>query len=163
MKRIICAFIFFSQMCFAQGKLAAEFKDIIGSKFISEKEIPQLKNYRYTSGNIISDVEFLDSYFLSLEVFRNGTTAIVLLCKRIDKANNQKSIIEVLKIIDVPKDYEIRTSSCTAKNINPDDKIVAVYYIGRKKNVKLIKEAFVLKDIRFEKMNPKNVKCINEI
>lgn len=162
MKTMLFIMLFF-QMSFAQGKLAAEFKDIIGFKFISEKHIPQLENYRYIGGSIISDLEFLDSFFLSLEVFRNGTTAIVLLCKQIDKTNNQKRIIEVLKIIDVPANYEIRISSCTSININPDAKIVAVYYIGRKKNVKLIKEAFVLKDIRFEKMNAKSVKCINEI
>ena len=161
MKILIVTLLLISNT-FSQGKFAGEFKSIIGTKYITEKDIPQLKNFSYNGGSIISDLEFLDAYYLSLEVFRKGTTAIVIMSKLVDKTTNQHSIIEVLKIIDVPKNYEIRISGCTSNSLNPDDKIVAVYYLGHKKKVKLIKEAFVLKDIRFEKLNTKNINCINE-
>ena len=142
--------------------MAGEFKDIIGLKFKTEKVIPQLSNYNYVGGSIISDLDILNSYRLSLDVYRKDKTAIVILSKLVDLSTNEHRIIEVLKIIDVPKNYEIRTFGCSFKNMNPDHKIIAVYYIGNKKKVKLIKEAFVLKDIRFEKINPKTINCINE-
>lgn len=159
---LFCLF-FFTKSTFAQGKFAGDFKGIIGSKFVNHKDIPQLKNFNYVGGSIISDLVVIDSYYLSLEVYRKGNTAIVIMTKLVDQTTKLYRIIEVLKINDVPQNYEIRISGCSSKNTNPDDKIVAVYYIGNKKSVKLIKEVFVLKDIRFEKMNPKNVKCINEI
>ncbi len=154
-------FFFFAFNSFSQGKFSGEFNTIIGQKFLTEKDIPQLDSFKYVGGSIISDC--VDCYFLKLEVFKKGTTAIVVLSKLVDKVNRKYSIIEVLKISDVPKNYEIRISGCTSKNIIPDDKIIAVYYIGSKKNVKLIKESYILKDIRFEKMNPKTVKCFDEI
>ena len=163
MKKKLIFLMLFTHICFAQGKFAGEFKDLIGLKFVTDKDIPKLKNFKYIGGSIISDLVVIDSFYLSLEVYRKGSTAIVLMNKLIDKTTKQHRIIEVLKIIDVPVNYEIRISGCTAKNSNPDDEIVAVYYIGNKKSVKLIKESYVLKDIRFEKINPKNIKCINEI
>lgn len=146
---------------FSQGKHAGEFKAILGQKYLTEKDIPPLKSFKYVCGSIISDS--VNSYYLSLEVFKNGTTAVVVLNKLIDKVAKKHSVIEVLKLVDVQKDYEIRISGCTAKNKNPDDIIVAVYYTGRNKKIKLIKESYVLKDIRFEKIDAKTVKCINEI
>ncbi len=145
----------------AQGKYSGDFKKIIGTKYYTEKDIPLLDNYTYFGGSIISDS--IDSYYLSLEVFRKGKTAIIILSKLIDKETKKRSIIEVLKIIDVPKTYEIRTFGCTSKNSNPDDKIVAVINSSSRKKIKFIKESYILKDIRFEKINAKTIKCIDEI
>lgn len=161
MKKKFYVFLIFSQICIAQGKFASEFNTLIGQKFQSQKDITQLESFKYLGGSIISDC--VDCYYLSLEVYKKGTTAVVVLSKLVDKINREYSIIEVLKINDVPKNYEIRTFGCSSKNMNPDHKIVAVYYFGRKKNVKLIKESYVLKDVRFEKINPKIIKCFNEI
>jgi hypothetical protein len=159
MKNVLFILVIFCQMNFAQGKFAGEFKNLIGSNY--SKDIPLLKGFVYVQGEVISDSGA--PFPVMINVFSKGKISIVTLEKKVDVKNNTHAILEVLKIADVPKNYEIRISGCTSKSINPDDKIVAVYYLGSKKNVKLIKEAFVLKDIRFERMNPKTVKCINEI
>lgn len=161
--KIVVLMFFIVSNFFAQGEYAAEFKEILGTRYYTEKDIPQLNNYKYFGGSIISDLVTTDSFYLALEVFRKGTTAIVIMSKLIDKETKQRNIIEVLKINNVPQSYEIRIVGCTLKNMDPDNKIVAVYYIGRKKNVKLIKESYILKDIRFKKINSKSIKCINEI
>jgi len=160
---IVFCLLFFTIKSYSQGKFAGEFNKSLGLVFITEEDIPQLKSFTYQGGSIISDLEIIDSYYLSLDVYRKGSTAVVVMSKLIDKVTREHRIIEILKIMDVPKNYEIRISGCTSININSDDKIVAVYYIGNKKNVKLIKEAYVLKDIRFEKINSKTITCINEI
>lgn len=161
MKTSLFILMLFFQISFAQGKFADEFKNILGMKYTTEYEIPQLKGFVYQQGIMLSDVGA--SYIVTLNVFKKGKISLVILEKLIDLENKKHAIIEVLKLGDVPRNYEIRISNCTSKYANPDDKIVAVYYIGTNKKVKLIKEAFVLKDIRFEKLVTKNIICTDEI
>ena len=68
----------------------------------------------------------------------------------------------MLKINSIPKNYEVRITDCSRKNGSLDEKIIAVVFSGVKRQVKIIKEAFVLKDIRFEKTSIKEIKCFNE-
>jgi hypothetical protein len=159
MQRIICVFIFLSQTCFSQGKFAGEFKNVIG--LIFSADIPLVKGFVYKQGVVISDTGA--PFTVTINVYTKGKISIVTLEKLVDLKNNSHAILELLKIEDVPKNHEIRITGCTSKGLNPDDKIVAIVNPGGKQKIKFIKEAFVLKDIRFEKMNPKTVKCINEI
>lgn len=146
---------------FAQGKLAADFKTIIGKTYTSEHQIEVLKSFKYEQGIVIGNPN--EGTFIStIEVFRKGKTAVVLLSKKIKTNPDEYRIIDVLKIISIPKNHEIRTYDCSRKNGNPDETIVALVFSGSKRIVKFVKQAYVLKDIRFEKTTTKDITCINE-
>ncbi|GEC77280.1 hypothetical protein [Flavobacterium aquatile] len=150
-----------TQKALAQGKLAADFKTIIGKTYTSENQIEALKNYKYEQGIVIGNPN--EGPFLSsIEVFRKGKTAVVLLSKKIKTNPDQYRIIDVLKVISIPKNYEIRTYDCSRKNGKSNENIVAIVFSGSKRIVKFVKNAYVLKDIRFEKIETKGIRCINE-
>lgn len=157
----IISLFLITQKSVAQGKLAADFKTIIGKTYTSEHQIDALKNYKYEQGIVIGNPNE-GSFLSSIEVYRKGKTAVVLLSKKINTNPDQYRIIDVLKVISIPKNHEIRTYDCSIKNGNPDENIVAIVFSGSKRIVKFIKEAYVLKDIRFEKIETKGIRCINE-
>lgn len=143
---------------FSQGNFAGDFKSLIGLKY--SNEVPPVNGFVYMQGVVISDSGA--PFPVTINMYQKNKISIVTLEKLVDSKNKTNAILEVLKITDVPKNYEIRISSCTSSVINPDDKIVAVLNPGTKRKIKLIKEAFVLKDIRFEKLSTKKMNCINE-
>lgn len=161
MKTFFIIFLFFNQIFSAQGKFAGEFSTLIGKKFITEKDVPKLKNFKYQQGKVLGEILENAPYFSALEVFKKGNTAIVLLEKNIDRGKNEKVIIEVLKLSKILKNQEVRISGCTRKNPYPNEEIVAVT-LANSKPIKVLK-AFVLKDIRFEKVNITSIKCSNEM
>ncbi len=157
----IISLFLITQKSLAQGKLAADFKTIMGKTYTSEHQIDALKNYIYEQGIVIGNPNE-GSFLSSIEVYRKGKTAVVLLSKKINIKPDQYRIIDVLKVISIPKNHEIRTYDCSSKNGNPDENIVAIVFSGSKRIVKFVKEAYVLKDIRFEKIETKGIRCINE-
>lgn len=161
MKTILLVILFFSQIFSAQGKFAGEFSTIIGKKFITEKDLPELKSFTYQQGKVLGEILPNASYFSALEVFNKGNTALVILEKNLDQEKNEKAIIEVLKLTKILKNQEIRISGCTRKNPFPNEEIIAVT-LANSKTIKVY-QAFILKDIRFEKINIKTVKCRNEM
>lgn len=161
-KIILISFVFlFFNLIKSQGKYSYEFSTLIGKKFITEKDLPELKSFKYQQGKVLGEISPNAPYFSSLEVFKKGNTAIVILEKNLYREKNEKAIIEVLKITKILKNQEIRISGCTRKNPYPDEEIVAVTLANSKK-IKVY-QAFVLKDIRFEKLNIKTIKCRNEM
>lgn len=161
MKKIVLLLLFCQTTLFAQGNLSGEFKKLIGLTYSQEKGIDGLKTFRYEQGIVLGE-SVNGIFFSTLEVYRKGNSFVVLLCKKTDKNSDKYRIIDVLKINSIPKNYEVRITDCTRKNGSLDEKIIAVVFSGVKRQVKIIKEAFVLKDIRFEKITTKGIRCINE-
>ena len=161
MKILLVIYLFLSQIFSAQGKFAGEFSTLIGKKFITEKDLPELKTFKYREGKVLGEILSNEPYFSALEVFKKGNTALVILEKNIDRDKNQKAIIEVLKLTKILKNQEVRISGCSRKNPYPNEEIVAVT-LANSKNIKVY-QAYVLKDIRFEKINIKTGKCKNEM
>ena len=161
MKKMILLFLITTAVTFAQGKLAADFKTIIGKTYTLEHPIDALKSYNYEQGMVLGNPNE-GSFISTIEVLKKGKTVVVLLSKKIKTNPDEFRIIDVLKIISIPTNYEIRTYDCSRKNGNPDEKIVALVFSGTKRKVKFIKEAYVVKDIRFEKTTTQNIICINE-
>jgi len=147
---------------FAQGKLAADYKKLIGQKYTDENGIIDLKTFRNEQGVVVGKLAADRRFLSTINVYKKGNTAIVLLSKMIHPALNEYRIIDMLKVVSIPKNYEIRISDCSRKLAYPDETIVAVVFLGTTRKVKIIKEAFALKDICFEKIATKGIQCINE-
>jgi hypothetical protein len=144
----------------AQGKYAGDFKSIIGTRYIHENEIPKLKGFQYSQGIILGEINPSAPYFLSIEVVTKGKIDLVILHKLVDATTKQQTIIEVLKMENVSKNYEIKISSCSRKQGYPNETIVAIVVSNIKKQA-IVKQAFALKDIRFEEISTKGVQCLN--
>lgn len=161
MKFLGIILLIFSNFCFAQGKFSYEFSSMLQKKFVTEKDLPELKNYRYEQGKILGEISENAPYFSTIEIFRKGSVAVVVLEKMIDPKTKTKSVIEVLKLSKILKNQEIRISGCSRKNPYPEEEIIAVVSANSSKT-KVI-QAYVLKDIRFENLDVKKVKCRNEL
>lgn len=153
--------ICFATNSFAQGKYAAEFKSLIGNKYTIEQNIKALKSYKYQQGNALGSTND-GPYFSKIDVYRKGNSAVILLSKRIRLSPDEYAIIEVLKINTIANNCEIKTTSCSRKYGYPEETIVAVAVSGNKKYATIIKQAFSLQDIRFEKIPTKGIKCLND-
>ncbi len=160
MKKIILLFLITNSV-FAQGRWAADFKSLIGQTYTNESGIKALKNFRYEQGTVVGEA-IEGKFFSTIDVYRKGSTAIILLSKKIKANADEYRIIDVLKISSIPKNDEVRTTDCSRKQAYPDETIVAIVFSGPNRQVKLVKEAYALKDIRFEKITTKGITCINE-
>lgn len=160
MKKIL-VILLLTNSAFSQGKLALEFKDLIGTTFKNDVPITALKSYRNEQGVVIGNPNE-GSFLSTIEVYKKGSQAVVLLSKKINSNPDEYRIIDVLKLNTIQKNNEVRISDCFRKNGFPDETIIAIVFSGSKRQVKTIKQAYVLKDIRFEKTSIKDIKCFNE-
>ena len=153
--------IFFTTIAFSQGNYAGEFKSLIGRKYVLESEIIALKGFSFQQGSVIGDVN--SGPFLStISVFKKNKTRLVIVSKIIDIDTKMNRIIEIMQFSTIDKKNEIRISDCYQKPKNKNQVIVAMVFSGPKRKVKTILKAYILKDIRFEKIPTKNIICINE-
>ncbi len=158
MKKITLVFLLIISKSFCQGKYAAEFSTLLQKKYVSEKELIELKNFRYQQGKVLGDINTNGLFSSSIEVFKKGSTAIVILTKLTNPETKTKTVIEVLKLSKILNSQEVRISSCSRKNAYPEEEIVAV--IAANTNQLKITQVYALKDIKFEKIPIKGVKCI---
>ena len=158
MTKAVLIFLLVIAKSFSQGKYAEEFSSLLQKKFVTEKELVELKNFKYQQGKILGEVSANGIYGSSMEVFKKGNTALVIVSKLTNPETKTKTVIEVLKLSKILNSQEIRISSCSRKNAYPNEVIVAVITANTSKLK--IAQVYALKDIRFEKIPSKGVKCI---
>lgn len=161
MRKLILFILLSTNISFSQGKLAFEFENLIGKTFTNDVAIASLKSFKNEQGIVLGNPNE-GPFFSTIEVYKKGNQAVVLLSKKIKSNPDQYRIIDVLKLNAIPKNNEVRISDCTRKNALPEETIIAVVFSGSKRQVKTINQAYVLKDIRFEKTSIKEIKCFNE-
>jgi hypothetical protein len=161
MKKSYFLFILFTSVVFSQGKLAAEYNNLIGKNYFTEVDIPELKTFVYDQGVVIGNPNE-NPLFFTLDVFKKDDLAIVLLSKKVSLNPDEYKIIDVLKLASIPKNHEIRTYDCTRKGGNLDETIISVVDSGTKIKVKKVTAAFTLTDNCFEKIPIKTVECLNQ-
>jgi hypothetical protein len=161
MKKLFLFILVSTSITFSQGKLAFEFENLIGKTFTNNVAIASLKSFKNEQGIVLGNPNE-GPFFSTIEVYKKGNQAVVLLSKKIKSNPDEYRIIDVLKLNAIPKNNEVRISDCKRKNGFPEETIIAVVFSGSKRQVKTIKQAYVLKDIRFEKTSIKGIKCFNE-
>lgn len=158
MKKTSLIFLLIVSKSFCQGKYAAEYSTLLQKKYSNEKELIELKNFRYQEGKVLGEINTNGLFSSTLEVFKKGSTAIVILSKLTNPKTKIKTIIEVIKLSNITKNQEIRISSCSRKNPYPNEEIVVV--MAANTNQLKIAQAYALQDIRFEKTPIKGIKCV---
>jgi hypothetical protein len=161
MKKLFLLQLLFTSIVFAQDEFTSDYNYLIGKKYATENDISALKTFKYDQGVVIGNPNE-NPLFYTLDVFRNESTAVVLLSKKINLNPDEYKIINVLKINSIPNGNEIRTFDCTRKNGHPDENIIAVVDSGTKMKVKKTTMAYILNDIYFEKIASKEIECLNQ-
>lgn len=164
MKRssILILFLFVAISSFSQGKYAGVvLKKMIGKTFTDEKHIKGLSGYKYREGSLITDVN--DPEPQTLTVLLKGNSGVVVYSVMDDTIKRIYHIVDIIEIKNIPTGWEIKTVGCQ-EGATEGDIIVALVNPGKGEYVKTVKQTWRCdRDrIRFEAINAKDVKCINE-
>lgn len=164
MKKISIALILLCVMnsAFAQGKYAGPvLKKLIGKKYTDSRTINSFKAYTYMQGSMVNSID--DPETFTVDVFRKGTTQVVMFSLLTDSAANEYTILDVLEVKNIQKGWEIKTGLCS-QNGNENAEIMALAKPGRQEIIKTIKQAWRCNrdKRRIELLPVKSITCINE-
>lgn len=161
-KALLCLAVILSMSAaMAQrGKYAGTKKSLVGTSFTDSRNIPALKGWKMTEGAQLNDVNDPEQIFA--DVYKKGTTYVVVLSIREDTANPKTDIYDVIEITGVQKGWTIRIGSCSSLD-QPDNYIIAWGKENQDEYMKLIKKAwrFDPDKRRINIMPVKGIKCEN--
>lgn len=165
MKKITIAVIIFSLLlnqAWAQGKYAGTKKSFIGKKFTTSRNIPGLTGWQFREGSLITPVD--DPEVMTADVFKKGTTYIVLFSIKEDSADTKFTIADIIEVKNVLSSQHIRTGTCSE---GANEAVDVVALVKNENNVEFsraIKAWRLNRDKRrVELISPKLVKCMNEV
>jgi hypothetical protein len=94
------------------GKYAGSKASIIGKIFTSPDSIPGLKGWTYYEGAVMNTDPINDTELHLVEVFKKGTTFLIIFSIKEDTAVTKYLIADVVEVKGVINGWSIRTSSC---------------------------------------------------
>ena len=156
----IVAFIFCLSNSMAQGKFAGLLKKMIGVKYTDDKHIKGLEGFSFREGSIVSPLE--DDELFDVSVYQKGNVYAVFFSLS-DSTKKTYQILDILEFKNVTAGQVIKTITCReykAENVE----IVALVKYTKSAYLKNVIKAwrFSRDKIRFEKMDSRNVDCMNE-
>jgi hypothetical protein len=145
------------------GKYAGSKKVLIGKTFTKQEDMPQLKGWEYYSGTVMNIDPMAAPELHMAEVYKKGTTHLIIFLVREDTASNQSVIADVIEVAGVAKGWSIQTFGCRQYKKNS----TYIIALGRDSNdefIKTIKKAwrFNPDKRRVELLPIKGIDCINE-
>jgi hypothetical protein len=136
-------------------------KKMINKTYTDEKHINGLAGWTFQEGSLITPVD--DPEAMTADVFKKGTTYIVLFSIKEDTADTKFTIADVLEVKNVLSSQHIRTGTCN-EGANEAIDIVALIKKENTGSSKALKAWRLNRDKRrVELANPKLVKCMNEV
>ncbi len=145
----------------AQGKYAGSMKKLIGISYIDYKKVKELKGWQFNQGDVITPVNYEET--MSVEVFRKGSTRIVVFLLQVDAATNSSVVADVLEIKNVPAGWVVKTGTCK-DGPNEAMDIVALAKETKTETMKTIKQAWRCNrdKKRIDAVPVKYITCFNE-
>lgn len=144
----------------AQGKYAGTKKSLIGKAYSDSRNIPGLTGWQFSEGSLLTAIDDLE--VITADVFKKGTTYIVLFSIKEDTADVNYTIADIIEIKNILKSQHIQTGLCR-EGENESVEIVALAKQETSDFSKAIKAWCLNRDKRrVEGMNSKLVKCMNE-
>jgi hypothetical protein len=100
------------------GKYAGTKKSLIGKVYTDSRNIPGLKGWTFMEGSLMNNIS--DPEQILADVFKRGTTWIVVLSIKEDTASQNARIMDIIEVTGVAKGWAVRTSDCSLNNVlNP--------------------------------------------
>jgi len=97
------------------GKYAGTKKSFIGKEFTDAREIPALSTWTFVEGNLLTPVNNPEQ--IIADVFKKGSTYIILFSVKEDTASANFIITDVLEVKEVLKGWTIKTGLCRQNEI----------------------------------------------
>lgn len=163
MNKIIITIFFclLTSLTYGQGKYAGTKRSLIGKTFTDTRHMTFLTGWQYREGSLITAID--DVEVMTADVFKKGTTYIVLFNIKEDSSNTKFTIADVIEVKNVLPSQHIRTGLCS-EGPNEAVDIVALVKKENTEYSKAIKAWRLNRDKRrVELANPKLVKCMNEV
>jgi hypothetical protein len=143
------------------GKYAGSMKKLVGKSYSDEKHISGLTGWIFQEGSLITPVDNPEA--MTADVFKKGTTYIVLFSVKEDTADTKFTIADILEVKYVSSSQHIRTGLCSEGENEAVD-IVALIKKENTESSKAIKAWRLNRDKRrIESISSKLVKCMNEV
>jgi len=163
MRKILSVlFLFVASVAgFAQGKYAGNYKNFIGKSYSDSKNIQGLSGWKYLEGTLLTETR--DEEVITVNVFRKGTTRLILFSLKEDTASQEFVINDLLQVTSVQTGWTIKTAVCR------DNKINNVWLVALAKEtsspvLKTIKKVwrFNPDKRRIEAIGIQQIDCLNE-
>jgi hypothetical protein len=148
---------------FAQtGKYAGSKKSLIGKEYTELEKLPALKGWQYMEGAIVNANPLTDVEMHSVNVFKVGTTYLIIFSINEDTAHDVFKVMDVVQVAGVTKDWTIRAASCR-KNKENDAYIIVWGKETTEEYMKLFKKAWRINPDkrRIELIPVKGIDCEN--
>ncbi len=134
---VLCVLL--SEIVVAQGKYAGTKKSLIGKVYTDSRNLFALKGWTYMEGGLANSLN--DPERIMSEVFKKGTTYIVLFSIMEDTASDKFKVIDVVEITGVLKGWTVRSSFCR-QNEQENNYIIVWGKENTGQHMKLIKKAW---------------------
>ncbi len=134
---VLCVLL--SEIVVAQGKYAGTKKSLIGKVYTDSRNLFALKGWTYMEGGLANSLN--DPERIMSDVFKKGTTYIVLFSIMEDTASDKFKVIDVVEIIGVTKGWTVRSSFCR-ENKQENNYIIVWGKENTGQYMKLIKKAW---------------------
>ena len=159
---LVLLFSFQTMLVNAQpGNYAGSMKKMLNKNYTDEKHISGLAGWKFQEGSLITPADNPET--MTANVFKKGTTYIVLFSIKEDTTDSKFTIVDVLEIKNVLPSQHIRTGTCT-DGANELIDIVALIKKENTESSKAIKAWRLNRDKRrIEFASPKLIKCMNEV
>ena len=132
-------FFLLSTTVMAQGKYAGSKKSLIGKVYTDSRNLAALKSWEYMEGGLANSLD--DPERIMSEVFKKGTTYVVLFSIMEDTASGKFKVMDVVEITGVVKGWTVRSSFCR-QNEQENNYIIAWGKENTGQYMKLIKKAW---------------------
>ena len=144
------------------GKYAGSKKTLIGKEFTELKKLPALKGWQNMEGAVVNPNPFTDTETHLVDIFKIGTTYLIIFSINEDTASKTFKIIDVVQVGGVAKGWTIRSSSCR-RNKENDAYIIVWGKETTDEYMKLIKKAWRINPDkrRIELIPIKGIDCEN--
>lgn len=142
MKKIFSIFLLFfllNNVSIAQGRYAGTKKSLIGKVFTETPDLVALKGWTFMEGGLANSLN--DPERIVSDVFKKGTTYIVLFSIMEDTASDKFKVMDVVEITGVLKGWTVRSSFCR-QNEKENNYIIALGKENTQQYMKLIKKAW---------------------
>lgn len=135
---VLCFFIV-SLFANGQGKYAGTKKSLLGTLYTDNRNIPGLKSWTFMEGALLNEIT--DPEFIIADVFKRGSTYLVIISIREDTASDKHEIYDVVEIKGVLKGWTVRTGTCR-QNKQSNSYIIAWGKESGDEYMKLIKRVW---------------------
>lgn len=158
--------LFFSVMVLSlsaqPGKYAGSKKWLIGKDYMDSHKIQGLAGWKFMEGSLITDVN--DPGQMTADVFKKGSTYLVLFSVKEDTADEKFYIADVLEVRNVLSSQTIHTGTCSEGENEAMDIVALTKNQNNVEFSKAIKAWRLNRDKRrIEKADAKLVKCMNAV